>query len=689
MDVSEIRNLERDVVAEHLKRGMSAFGVPAPMSMLRWAERHFYLSAESSYVEQAWKAWPFQRAIMACISNDDIVEIDWMKAARTGNTKIMLAGVGYFSEHKRRNQAFWQPTDDDRDEFVKTELDPMLRDVSAMQRVFPAYLARHKDNTLQQKKFLGSMLHLRGGKAAKNYRRISVDVAYIDEADAFDNDIEKEGDPITLAAKRIEGATFPKLIIGSTPKLKGFSLVDSRAQIADERFRYVVPCPHCGDFHPITWGGKDETHGLKWKKDEDGNPVPESVRHLCPHCGALIEQGEYLSVWQRGHYQNEDGTLELHVVDDDAVFIDRAGQRQRAPRHIAFVDVWTAYSPAASWTNIVRDFAAAHEKYRQGDKSKLKSFWNTTLGRPWEEDIEKNDADELKHRAEPYALDTCPMGVLLLLASVDTQDNRLEVTIRGYGRGCETWTIAHAILYGSPGDDAVWTELEDLLFGTQYQHASGHALRIAATAIDTGGHFTHAVYAFCERNSRRRVFAVKGASGREKSIKNGAQKVDIDWRGRLKKRGLILWHVGTNIAKDLLHSRLQLTKPGPGYMHFSQELSDEWFKQMAGEARAERPGMHGRESRWTPLRKRVEAWDCATYMVWLETHLDLGKKAAKYWDDLEAIVQPAVADLFASPGYAITAPAAVDSVKQPLSMPARPAMNKPPAQHFGRDEWTL
>lgn len=643
MDMSEASRFEPSAVAEHLARGLSAFGVPVPVSLAEWAEQHFYLSAESSYVEQQWRAWPFQRAIMACISNDDIEEIDWPKAARVGNTKIMLGAIGYFAEHKRRNQAIWQPTDDDRDEFVKTELDPMLRDVAAMQRVFPSYLARHKDNTLQQKKFLGSMLHLRGGKAAKNYRRISVDVAYIDEADAFDNDIEKEGDPISLAAKRIEGATFPKLVVGSTPKLKGFSLVDTRTQLADERLQYVIPCPHCGEHHPITWGGKDETHGFKWRSDEDGVPDPDTVRHLCPHCGTLIAQGEYLAVWHRGHYVNEDGSITL---DADGTFRDAAGNKLRAPRHIAFVNVWTAYSPAASWPNIVRDFLAAHEKAMAGDMSKLKTFTNTTLGRPWEEAIEKNDADELKHRAEPYALRSVPMGCLMLLAAVDTQDNRLEVTVRGYGRGLETWTIAHEILYGSPGEDEVWRELEEILFETEFQHASGQTLRIAACSIDSGGHYTQAVYAFAEKHSRRKVFAVKGASGREKHIKNGAQKVDIDWRGRLKKRGLILWHVGTNLAKDLMHSRLQLTKPGPGYMHFSNELTDEWFKQMAGEARAERHGVHGREHRWTPLRKRVEAWDCATYCIWLEVQLELGRKSAKFWDDLEEKVQPMVSDLF-------------------------------------------
>ncbi len=688
MDLSEILHFEGAAVAEHLARGLSAFGVPAPMSLLKWAEKHFYLSAESSYVEQEWKAWPFQRAIMACVSNDDIEEIDWPKAARVGNTKIMLAAIGYFAEHKRRNQAIWQPTDDDRDEFVKTELDPMLRDVAAMQRVFPAYLARHKDNTLQQKKFLGSMLHLRGGKAAKNYRRISVDVAYIDEADAFDNDIEKEGDPVGLAAKRIEGATFPKLVVGSTPKLKGFSLVDTRTQLADERFQFVIPCPHCGEHHPITWGGKDDTHGFKWRRDENGVDDPESVRHLCPHCGALIAQGEYLAVWERGFYVNEGWTIRLDVDEkDDAVFSDYAtGNRLRAPRHIAFVNVWTAYSPAASWPNIVRDFLAAHEKALAGDNSKLKTWTNTTRGLPWEEAIEKNDADELKHRAEPYALKTVPMGCLLLLASVDTQDNRLEVTVRGYGRGLETWTVDHQILYGNPGEDDVWQELEDVLFGMEYRHASGQTLRIFASDIDTGGHFTQAVYAFAEKHARRKVFAVKGASGREKHIKNGAQQVDLDWRGRRKKRGLTLWHVGTNLAKDLLHSRLQLTKPGPGYMHFSNELTDEWFKQMAGEARAERNGQAGRESRWTPLRKRVEAWDCAQYIIWLETHLELARKPAKFWDDLEAIVQPAVGDLFAAPP-AHDAPAEKPKRTAAPAAPA-PAPRQQQNAALGRSSWS-
>lgn len=623
---------------QHLARGLEAFGVPEPMTLAEWAEQHFYLSAESSYVEQAWKPWSFQRAIMTCLSNDDIRELILRKAARIGYTKIILAAIGYFAQHKRRNQAMWQPTDDDRDEFVKTELDPMLRDVKVMESVFPAYLARHKDNTLQAKKFLGSICHLKGGKAAKNFRRISVDTGYLDEYDAFDPNIEKEGDPGMLAAKRVEGATFPKLVIGSTPKLKGFSNIEKRERDADVFLQRHVPCPECGDYHAITWGGKDEPHGFKWSNDD-----PATVRHLCPHCGALIDQAQFLSVEDRGRYQADDGT----TCDDAGVFRNAAGEVIRPPERVAF-HVWSAYSPNVSWAGIVRDFLAAFREAGEGKKEKLQAFWNTTLGEYWAEEYEKSDENELRARAEPFPLERVPMGCVLLLASVDTQDNRLECAVWGYGRGCETWTIAHRIFFGNPSEESVWEDLEDFLFHTEFPHASGKQVRIHAAAIDSGGHNTQAVYHWVSKHSRRRVYAVKGRAGREKAIKDGAGKVDIDWRGRLRRNGLVLWHVGTNHAKDMIHGRLQISRPGPGYIHFSRELSDEWFRQFTGEARTTRRSQRGDESVWTPIRKRIEAWDCAVYAAWLEAYFELGKKSAKFWSDLEEQIQPANGDLFSS-----------------------------------------
>ena len=619
---------DQAALEHHLQRGMQAFGAPEPMTLTEWAEKHFYLSKESSYREGVWEAWPFQRAIMACMSNDDIREVDFMKSARVGYTKMILAAVMYYAQHKRRNQALWQPSDDDRDEFVKTELDPVLRDMEVMREVFPAYLARHKDNTLHQKKFLGSMLHLRGGKAAKNYRRISVDVAYLDELSAFDQNIEKEGDPVKLAAKRIEGATFPKLIAGSTPKLKGFCLIEGRIERADVRYRYHVPCVHCGEHHEITWGGKDEPHGFKWVDND-----PLTVAHLCPHCGALSTQGDYLSVAEQGFWQGDDDT----TIDHAGVFRDAAGNVTSPPKHIAF-HIWTAYSPVVSWSQLVREFLDAYEKAQRGDVSGLTTFWNATLGQTWEGEIDRTDVDELKQRAQAmgkFPLRVVPKDCLLLLAGADTQDNRIEVGVWGYGRGSQTWTIDHHVCFGNPAEDQVWLDVAQYLFEARFAHEAGPDMGIYATAIDSGGHNAHAVYEFARKHKSRRVYAVRGRPSGEKHIKDGAGHVDIDWKGRRSKKGVILWHVGTNHAKDLIYGRLQVPNPGPGFVNLSHELSDEWFRQFSGEVRATRRGATGSQSRWTATRKRVETWDCAVYAVWLETHLELARKKPGWWDALE------------------------------------------------------
>ena len=621
----------RAAIVRALRRGLSAFSAPEPMTLREWAEKHFYLSAESSYQEQNWRSWPFQRAILACIGSDDVHEVDVIKSARVGYTKILLAAIGYFAEHRRRNQVLWQPTDSDRDEFVKTEVETMIRDVTVLHPIFPARDSKHKDNTLLVKKFIGSMLHLRGGKSAGNYRRLSVSVAALDEYSSFDSDIDGEGDPGKLAEKRLEGATFPKLIIGSTPKQKGLCLMEKRVESAAARYSYHVHCVHCDELHALTWGGKDEPHGFKWTDDD-----PETVKHLCPHCGAFSEQGDYLAAAERGIWVGDDGT----TIDQDGVFRNPEGEAVTPHLKVAF-HVWTAYSPLVAWSKLVREFLDAYKKAQLGDDEELRTFWNTTLGRTWEGEIDKMETDELKRRAEienfqaPGISDEMvPKDCMLLLAGADVQGNRLEVGVWGFGRGGQMWSIDHKIIFGNPSEDQPWDDLAEFLFERRYLHECGEQMPIYATAIDTGGHHTHAVYEFARKNVRRRVYAIKGRPTGEKNIKDGVTQVDIDWRGKKRKKGVRLWYVGTNMAKDLLYGRLQVETPGAGYVHLAANMSDEWFRQLSAEVRAIRKTAYGSRSVWTPIRTRNEVLDCSVYALWLEQHLELSRKSDAWWQRL-------------------------------------------------------
>ena len=106
--------------------GMGSLRAEPPQNLSDWAEDHFKLAGESSHQKGAWESWPFQIGWMDAFSNDDIEHVDVQKSKRVGYTKTVAAFVAYNIAHRRRKQAVWQPTDDDRDSFVKSEIDPVL-----------------------------------------------------------------------------------------------------------------------------------------------------------------------------------------------------------------------------------------------------------------------------------------------------------------------------------------------------------------------------------------------------------------------------------------------------------------------------------------------------------------------------------------------------------------------------------
>lgn len=572
-------------------RGLKSIERPAPLRLSEWADEHFYLSPESSYTEGRWESMPFQVAIMDCISNDDIREVVFKKSARVGYTKMILAAMGYFAEHKKRNQAVWQPVDDDADEFTKTEIEPMLRDVPALQAIFPSFNKKSKHNTLKQKVFIGSSLFIRGGKAAKNYRRLSVDTVYLDELDGFDHDVEKEGDPVTLAAKRVEGSTFPKIVLGSTPKLRETSLIEFRAEKAEKRFAYHIPCPHCGTSQKLEWGAKDSKTGFKWVNDD-----PETAGHLCGECGSLFTQAEYLDVWEKGRWQTEAGDY----IDRDGFFRNENDEMIPTPLSVAF-DIWTAYSPMTSWSQIVREFLAA-----KADRSKLKTFVNTTLGESWEEDeSEKIPGVRLFERREHYKAEV-PDDVLVLTAGVDTQDDRFEIQVDGWGVGEERWSISYIRLYGDPSRSEIWDRLEETLRRT-FRKADGEVMDLRIACQDHGGHFSDEVNTFSKRMGVRFLIPIKGSSIYGKPVATFPRKKNV--------KGVYLTEIGTDTAKDIMFQRLMIMTPGVGYWHFpvSDEFDNEYFKQLTAEERVPKWSRGKKIYIWDAKKRRNEPWDASGY----------------------------------------------------------------------------
>jgi phage terminase large subunit GpA-like protein len=107
-----------------------------------------------------------------------------------------------------------------------------------------------------------------------------------------------------------------------------------------------------------------------------------------------------------------------------------------------------------------------------------------------------------------------PDGVALLTAGVDTQDDRFEITITGWGRDEESWSVAHDVIYGDLETEEPWKRL-DAYLKQIWRRGDGRGLNIMATCMDSGGHHTQKVYEFAKERLGRRVWAIKGSLRRE------------------------------------------------------------------------------------------------------------------------------------------------------------------------------
>lgn len=662
-----------------VRRGLDGLKAQARQRLSDWASGPdgFVLAGESSQLKGSWVPWMFQIGMMDFMSDDRIEDLYIVKSKRVGYTKMVTAFVAYCVAHLRRNLALWQPTDDDRDSYVKSEIDPVLDQIEAVRT---ARKVGGKDtDTIKLKQFRNSVVHLLGGKAARAYRRITVAVAILDEWSKFDARIEKTGDAKGLAKGRLEGAPYPKFIGGTTPLLKGIDQAETACELADGMVRFHIDCPHCGLDHPLTWGGKDKAHGFKWEPGK-----PETVRHVCPHCRQSITQADYLKqctpadgrwalgAWVCGKTGKRYGA--------DRTWRDDKGMPCKPPASLG-LHVWSAYSPQRSWPSIVKEFLEAIAASAKGDHGPLQLFFNETLGETWELKGERSDDHALQARAkaEGLPIGTVPKGAMVLTAGVDVQRDRWEIGVWGWARGLESWTVDHAVIEGNPASEEDWQRVTAYLQRRYPQAWHVGSLGLSAISIDSSDQ-TQDVYNWVRKHQHALPLlrAVKGSSEEHKPVLMPASSVEVNWKGQKWPSGLKLWSVGVDTAKDLLLGQLAIEQPGPGHVHMAADLPREWFEQLTAEQRV-LAKVNGKDTyRWVKRRPRNEVLDCRNYALHAAMGLGLHQFTDKRWQQIEAAVQPPE-DLFTRGAVAAPAPSAEHVISQPKpTQPTRrPAQQSP------------
>jgi phage terminase large subunit GpA-like protein len=564
------------------------------LTYTEWADEHFYLPRESSaeYGRFRSSRTPFVQEPLDDLSPMSPTEtVVLVKPTQQAGTTIALIFIAGAIDMYPGPMLMIMPTDSMARAFSKKKLMPSIKATPRLQGKIKEPRSRQSNNTILHKDFPGGSIMLTGSGSGASYRSESIKYLIIDDFDGIEVDIEGEGDPKTLADRRT--GTFPgrKVFLNSTTTRKETSNIE-RAYEASSKGRFHVPCPNCGEYQYLQWGGSDAEHGIKFTRDENGEIT--DIWYQCEYCHKRIDEHHKDWMARHGKYVHE-----------------HPERKVRGYRYNALV---CPIGWVNTWRYIAEEYLTAVKELREGNPQKYITWLNTMMAEPYEEAGDRPEWANLKARMEPYEPLTVPEGAKVLTIGTDVQHDRLATSVYGWGKGEECWLIYHIEIHGSPLHDEVWGQHDQLVYRT-YKHASGADMRVVSCGVDASdGNTTQAVRNYC-RTRAPIVFALKGQAVSNKPIVGMPTKQDITWKGEKILGGVEMWPIGTDTAKATLYARLKIMEPGPGYVHFYVGLENEFFKQLTAEKIVTRfvKGYPVREWHNVRANKRNEAIDCFVY----------------------------------------------------------------------------
>lgn len=588
------RLIEEKEARERVKRlnvviGKVLAGMKPPddLTVTEWAEQNRRLSAESAAEPGPWRTerTPYLREPMNAWTDPKIRHIVMVAASQVGKSEFLNNCIGYVIDQDPGSILFVHPTTIDAKEYSKLRIAPMIRDCPTLRKKVSDPKSRDSGNTILQKTYPGGILTMCGSTEA--HALASKPIRYVlgDERDRWALSAGNEGDPWDLAMAR--QTTFYNAKSGevSTPTVKNASAIEA-AYATGTMERWKSRCPHCGEYHEIQWAD------IRFEHDEiivAGKKTYKvrSVCYACPGCGCISTEAEMKRAPARWEADNpaayEQGTRSFWLN--------------------AFVSQW------ASWESIILKYLNAI-----GSTRKMQVVYNTCFGELWEDRGDLEDEDSLMARREEYPAEL-PEGVLVLTAGVDTQDDRMEYEIVGHGHFGETWGIEKGIIMGRPDDDAVWAQLDELVFDRVLRFENGVGLKMSMSFVDEGGHFTQEVRMQCRARLGKKVFCIKGMPGSDKPYTAPPKKQKII----IKQTAVgTCWQyqIGVDSGKEVIMDNLRVQTPGAKYCHFPKrdDYGSGYFTGLLSEVKVYDPN---KKQPWQwkkiPGHERNEALDCRNY----------------------------------------------------------------------------
>mgnify|MGYP001352752644 CR=1 FL=1 len=564
------------------------FRPPEDLTVDEWADKYRILP-ETSAEAGPWRTsrTPYLREPMRAFTDPNVNRIVMVASSQVGKSELELNIIGYIIMQDPGSILYIQPAEADGKKFSRQRIAPMIRACKQLREKVADVKSRDGGNTILQKMFPGGSLTITGSNSAPALSSMPIRYVIGDERDRWADSAGTEGDPWELAQARQITFYNRKSVEVSTPTIKDSSKIEASYYQGTQE-RWLHRCPYCGEYNEICFETVKHEHIKSIVNNREQHAV-KIIGHACPDCGHV-------------YTQNQMRKQPAKWVADNPEAL-KTGCRS----------FWlTAFaSPWVTWESILLDVYK-----NENDPEKLKVVYNTKLGKLWEHrDVSQSD-EELLKRLEEYPAEL-PDGVLCLTCGVDTQDDRLEYEVVGWGKNGESWGIKKGYIMGAPDTPEPWARLDDVV-DRRYEFSNGQGLAISLTLIDSGGHFTQTVYERCRERQAKRVFAIKGRGGEGIPIVNPPKRVAIRDRKRVT---CWLYSLGVDAGKAIIYQNIQVQTPGAKYCHFpkGQERGYDinFFNGLISERMVRKRTAGGYKMAWEKLpgHRRNEALDCRNYAL--------------------------------------------------------------------------
>jgi phage terminase large subunit GpA-like protein len=539
--------------------------------------------------------FPYFRKPLDCLDpNDPTIETVIMKGNQGGGTAAVLESAVLYNIACDPHAQLYVTADAGlAKKTMQTRIEPMI-DYSNIRHLIRSQSrksrgSKNTGDTMFEKEYPGGYLHAFGGRSPNRFRGLSYPRIWADEVDSFPSEIAQEGSVVDLVRNRTNAyaGNKKKILWISTPLVKQTSKIE-KLYLAGDQEKYFVPCKYCGTMQELVWHGENKETGYKWgivwKNDEQYNPIVETVSYKCanPECGKLMKNYDKSVIIPKGEW--------------------RATAKPINPAIKSF-HITPLYNPPGmyTWEDMVLQWAGCWdiEKNRIKDKEKYRLFRNTKQGLTFEDSgIQVDYERAIQYRRTGFiagkvpnniAIEDTNSPILILIASVDVQNDCLYVDVKGYSAGGATWTVEFFEIKGNTADfNGPWDKLDAIIGDKRYIGTDGKIYRILITLIDSG-HNAEWVYAFAQRHSSG-VYACKG-----KDWIAAGETYQLFSQSALARIGMAqAYHINTGKLKDKISAALMSSFWKGGeyqpqwYPNFPEDFRDDYFKMFEAETKVER-----------------------------------------------------------------------------------------------------